>query len=69
MNIEFRFLQKAIEDKNYINFIYKNRHLKKIIPLKLLQKEDKYYLQTSHELFEMHSIKKIQILKKKFTMH
>ena len=35
MNIEFRFLQKAIIDKNYISFNYENKSLKKIKPLKL----------------------------------
>ena len=30
MNIELRFLQKAIEDKNYVNFTYKRKIYKKI---------------------------------------
>ena len=28
MNIEFRFLQKAIVDKNYISFTYENKNYK-----------------------------------------
>ena len=35
MNIEFRFLQKAIEDKNYVSFSYENKSYKNIKPLKL----------------------------------
>ena len=35
MNIEFRFLQKAILDKNYISFTYGNQSFKNVKPLKL----------------------------------
>ena len=35
MNVEFRFLQKAIADKNYISFTYENQSYKNIKPLKL----------------------------------
>jgi hypothetical protein len=36
MNIEFRFLQKAIEDKNYVSFSYENKSYKKVNPLKII---------------------------------
>lgn len=35
MNIELRFLQKAITDKNYISFNYENQSYKNVKPLKL----------------------------------
>ena len=35
MNVEFRFLQKAIADKNYISFSYENQNYKNVKPLKL----------------------------------
>jgi predicted DNA-binding transcriptional regulator YafY len=40
MNIELRFLQKAIADKNYISFSYENKSYKNIKPLKLDVKID-----------------------------
>jgi hypothetical protein len=36
MNVEFRFLQKAIEDKNYVSFSYENKSYKKVNPLKII---------------------------------
>ena len=53
MNIEFRFLQKAIADKNYKN----------IKPLKL---DDKNKLHCDKTFFDFEKIKKLQILKDKF---
>ena len=35
MNIEYRFLQKAIVDKNYVSFGYENKSYKNVKPLKL----------------------------------
>ena len=35
MNIEFRFLQKAIDDKNYICFSYQEKSYKNIKALKI----------------------------------
>ena len=66
MNIEFRFLQKAIEDKNFIGFLYQNIKYNEIKPLKLIIKEDIYYLHTQNEIYEFEKIKKLQISKKKF---
>lgn len=65
MNIELRFLQKAIEDKNYISFTYKNKKYIKIRPLKLITKNT-YVLKTSLKDFNFGLITKIQILKEKF---
>lgn len=66
MNIEFKFLQKAIEDRNYINFTYEKKKLYKIKPLKLIPKDNKYYLHTQNKIFEFDFLKKIQISKEKF---
>lgn len=63
MNIEFRFLQKAIQDKNYISFTYENKSFKSIKPLKL-DIENKLY--SDKGLFEFEKITKIQILKTRF---
>jgi len=65
MNIELRFLQKAIEDKNYISFTYKNKKYIKIRPLKLITKNT-YVLKTSVKDFNFELITRIQILKEKF---
>jgi len=66
MNIELRFLEKAIEDKNYISFFYENKSIKKIKPLKLIVKEDLYFLHTQDKVFEYKKITKLQILKERF---
>ena len=66
MQIELRFLQKAIEDKNFIGFSYQNKKYNEVKPLKLIVKEDIYYLRTQNELFEFDKINKLQINKKKF---
>ncbi len=65
MNIEERFLQKAIKDKNYISFTYKEKKYTKIKPLKLIQKEE-YLLKTTNADFSFKLITKIVILKEKF---
>ena len=63
MNIEFRFLQKAIQDKNYISFTYENKSFRNIKPLKL-DIENKLYSDSG--IFEFEKITKIQILKIRF---
>ena len=63
MNIEFRFLQKAIEDKNYVSFSYENKSYKHIKPLKL---DETLKLFTSNGFFEFEKIKKLVVLKEKF---
>ena len=44
MNIELRFLEKVIVDKNYVSFFYENKSIKKIKPLKLIVKDEMYSL-------------------------
>lgn len=66
MNIELRFLQKAIEDKNYVNFTYKEKIYKKIKPLKLLEKNNTYFIETNEMRFEFNLIKKLLVLRNKF---
>ena len=66
MNIELRFLQKAIEDKNYINFTYKNKKYQKLKPLKLEELNSSYLLHTKEIDFEFKLIKNLIILKDKF---
>jgi len=66
MNIELRFLQKAIEDKNYISFSYENKKLSKIKPLKLLEKEGTYTLKTDSMSYIFSLIKRLQVHKERF---
>jgi hypothetical protein len=63
MNIEFRFLQKAIQDKNYISFTYESKNYKNIKPLKI---DDKNRLYSDKDIFEFGKMAKIQILKNQF---
>ena len=63
MNIEFRFLQKAIQDKNYISFNYENKSFKNIKPLKL---DINNKLHSDKGIFEFEKMTKIQMLKNKF---
>jgi len=66
MNIELRFLQKAIEDKNYISFSYKDKTYKRIKALKLIKTNDSYLLETNLEKFDSNKLIKLKILKEKF---
>lgn len=63
MNIEYRFLQKAIADKNYVCFSYENKSYKNVKPLKL---DDENRLFSDKGVFELGKIKKLVILKEKF---
>lgn len=63
MNIEFRFLQKAIVDKNYVSFSYENKSYKNIKPLKL---DSENQLFSDKGVFEFGKIKKLVILKERF---
>jgi len=65
MNIELKFLQKAIKDRNYISFTYKNIKYKKIKPLKLIKKEE-YLLKSPSKDFNFKLITNLIILKEKF---
>lgn len=66
MNIELRFLQKAIENKNYISFSYEMKKLDKIKPLSLIQKDELYFLNAVNKTFEFTKITKLQICKDQF---
>jgi hypothetical protein len=66
MNIELRFLKKAIEDKNYVNFTYENKKYKKIKPLRLQEVNSLYILYTKEISFEFKLIKNLIILKDRF---
>lgn len=63
MNIEYRFLQKAIEDKNFVSFSYENTNYKKVKPLKL---DDENRLTSDKGIFEFGKIKKLVVLKERF---
>ena len=66
MNIELRFLQKAVKDKNYISFSYQNKKYTKVKPTSLKLIDDKYILNTDNEKFEFEQILKLKILKDRF---
>ena len=63
MNIEHRFLQKAIANKNYISFSYENKSYKNIKPLKL---DENNRLFSDKGMFEFGKIGKLVVLKEKF---
>ena len=65
MNIQERFLLKAIEDKNFISFMYKKKKYTKIKAFNLV-KEDKHTLKTQEGDFEFDLITKIIISKERF---
>ena len=64
MNIEFRFLQKAIADKNYICFTYKNQSFKNLKPLKLDSENNKLF--SDKGVFEFGKIGKLVVLRERF---
>ncbi|WP_072682617.1 hypothetical protein [Arcobacter sp. LA11] len=66
MNIELRFLQKAVEDRNYISFSYDNENFSKVKPLSLKLLNDKYALNTDKRKFDFNKMSNIKILKNKF---
>ena len=63
MNIEFRFLQKAIVDKNYISFTYENQSFKNVKPLKL-DFENRLFCVKG--VFEFGKIGKLVVLRERF---
>lgn len=63
MNIEFRFLQKAIADKNYINFTYENKSYKNVKPLKL---DEQNRVHCDKGIFEFEKIGKLVVLRERF---
>lgn len=66
MNIELRFLQKAIEDKNYISFSSHQKKYEKIKPLKIEVLDNKYILNTDLGKFKFNEISKIKVLRNRF---
>lgn len=66
MTIEHRFLQKAIQDRNFISFSYENKTYEQIKPEKITQKENDYLLFTNQKTFTLTAIKKLKIHKDKF---
>ena len=66
MNIELKFLQKAIKDKNYISFMYENKKYESIKPLKLVNEDNKYILISHEKSFEFTKVSKFQVLKNRF---
>ena len=63
MNIEFRFLQKAILDKNYICFTYEDKSYKNVKPLKL---DEQNRVHWDKGVFEFGKIGKLVVLREKF---
>ena len=63
MNVEFRFLQKAIVDKNYISFTYENQSYKNVKPLKL-DVDNKLF--SDNGVFEFGKIRKMVVLRERF---
>ena len=64
MNIEHRFLQKAITDKNYISFSYENKSYKNVKPLKL---DSENRLFSDKGVFEFSKIGKLVVLRERFS--
>jgi predicted DNA-binding transcriptional regulator YafY len=62
MNVEFKFLQKAIEDKNYVSFSYENNSYKKVKPIKM--NDDKISCDVGS--FEISKLKKLTVLRERF---
>ena len=63
MNIEFRFLQKAIVDKNYISFTYENQSYKNVKTVKL---DENNRIFSDKGSFEFGKIKKMVVLRERF---
>ena len=63
MNIEFRFLQKAILDKNYICFTYEDKSYKNVKTLKL---DEQNRVHCDKGVFEFGKIGKLVVLREKF---
>uniref|UniRef100_UPI00404764C8 hypothetical protein n=1 Tax=Aliarcobacter sp. TaxID=2321116 RepID=UPI00404764C8 len=60
MNIEFRFLQKAIADKNYICFTFEDKSYKNVKALKM---DELNRVHCDKGVFEFEKISKLKILK------
>lgn len=62
MNIEERFILKAIEERNYISFMYENKSFQRLKPLKL----HNHIVHTDNGTFEKAKLKKLTVLKERF---
>lgn len=62
MKIEFSFLQKAIQDRNYVSFSYENKKYKNI----KAQSLNNETLETNHGSFEFKKITKLKISKQRY---
>jgi hypothetical protein len=63
MNIEFRFLQKAIVDKNYISFTYEGKSYRDVKALKM---DDENRVHCDKGVFEFGKIRKLVVLRERF---
>ena len=66
MNIEFRFLQKAIVDKNYISFTYENQSYKNVKPWKRDVDNKLFSDKGVFEFGKIRKIRKLVVLRGKF---
>ncbi len=66
MNIEHLFIQKAIQDKNYLGFEYHKQYYHKVKPLRFKEQNHTLYLVTQEGEFELKEIKKLTVLKERF---
>ena len=64
MKIEFRFLQKAIVDKNYISFTYEGKSYRDVKALKM---DEQNIVHCDKGVFEFGKIRKLVVLKNKFS--
>lgn len=64
MNIELRFIQKAIEDKNFVCFTYENKRYNNIAVLKL---DENNQLISYKGIFEFEKISQLVVLKEKIS--
>lgn len=62
MTIEQRFLQKAVEDKNYVSFSHEGKSYKRVKPLKI----EGNILHSDSGKFELGKLSRVQVLKIKF---
>ena len=62
MNIEFLFLRKAIQDKNYISFSHKDMQFKNVKAIKITEET----LYTDQGDYCLLKIKKVKILKERY---
>lgn len=60
--IEEKFLKKAIEDKNFVNFFYENNSYKKVKPIKISDNKITFDVGS----FEISKVKKLTVLRERF---